>query len=115
MALKPPEPSAAPAPPLAAPADGAGLQAVIDRLADAIARRQARIIDPNAVYTKAELTRLLTLRPNSIGREVREHGLKACKRCGRLFFLGSDVLAWLSAGVVRPRHQALTLSANGQE
>jgi hypothetical protein len=61
------------------------------------------VVHENAVFTKDTLRRSLGLRESSLGREVRERRLKVHKRCGRYFFLGSDVLAWLRGGEVRPR------------
>jgi hypothetical protein len=53
------------------------------------------IIDPNAVFTLASLRQVLGLREGSLPREVRQKRLRARKRCGKYFFLGRDVLAWL--------------------
>src|SRR5437868_459451 len=56
------------------------------------------ILDPLAVFTAPQLRQALGLRPSSLRRQIREYGLVVCKRAGRYFFLGSDVLDWLSAG-----------------
>jgi hypothetical protein len=59
------------------------------------------VIHPNAVFTSAQLQSALVLKRGTIRREVALGRLRACKRAGRYYFLGVDVLRWLRGGVVR--------------
>jgi hypothetical protein len=55
-------------------------------------------IDTNTVYTLEQAQRTLGLKRNSLRREVREGRLSVSKRCGRYYFLGEQLLAWLKDG-----------------
>jgi hypothetical protein len=41
---------------------------------------------------------MFLLRQSSVRREIREGRLRVCKRCGRYYFLGEQLLAWLRGG-----------------
>jgi hypothetical protein len=59
----------------------------------------------------AALTESLSLNASTLRREVRLRRLRAGKRAGKLYFLGSWVLEWLESGeLVRARAHA----GNGQ-
>ena len=60
------------------------------------------VIHETSIYTAAQVQQLLGLRKSTLGREIREHGLRVIKRCGKYFFLGSDLLDWLERGRLRP-------------
>jgi hypothetical protein len=55
------------------------------------------VIDPYAVFTLGTLQATLGLRDGSLPREIRQKRLRARKRCGRYFILGSDVIQWLTS------------------
>lgn len=59
------------------------------------------VIESNAVYTVDQVRALLRLKQSSLRREIREGRLRVCKRCGRYYFLGSQLLAWLRGGEVQ--------------
>jgi hypothetical protein len=61
------------------------------------------VISKTAVYSMESLRAALGLCKHSVGREIREGRLKACKRCGRYWIIGTDVLAWLQGGAVQAR------------
>lgn len=61
------------------------------------------LIHPSAVYLASEVRRLLRLRESSLRREIREGRLRVVKRCGRYYFLGEQLLEWLSDGELRRR------------
>jgi hypothetical protein len=52
------------------------------------------------VYTVPQVRALLGLRQSSLRREIREGRLSVNKRCGKYFFLGSQLLNWLRGGEV---------------
>src|SRR4051794_17833509 len=56
------------------------------------------VIHPRAVYTGASLRAVLCLKESSLAREVRLGRLMVHRRCGRNFYPGHEVLAWLRAG-----------------
>jgi hypothetical protein len=58
------------------------------------------VIDPNGVFQTDTVRSMLGLKQSSLRREVRERRLRVCRRCGKHFFLGSHLLAWLAAGEV---------------
>jgi hypothetical protein len=61
------------------------------------------VIDPNAVIMPDDLRRMLRLKTSTLRREIREGRLRVCKRAGRYFFLGEQVLAWLRSGELPAR------------
>jgi hypothetical protein len=69
------------------------------------------IIDPHHIFTLDSLTRTLSLRPGTLPRELRMGRLKYSKRAGRVWILGSWVLAWLQAGEIRRKRAGV--EANG--
>lgn len=69
----------------------------------ATATAPAPIVDPNAVYTAAQLRQLLGLKASSIRTAWRKQGLVVARRCGRIFVRGQWVLDWLEGGRVAPR------------
>jgi len=73
--------------------------------------RAPRIVHPHAVYLREEFEAEFRVKPSTVRREVREGRLRVCRRAGKYFFLGADILAWLRAGVVKPR--ACAPKANG--
>jgi hypothetical protein len=56
------------------------------------------VIDPNAVLLAEDVRRLLRLRTSTLRREIRSGRLRVCKRAGRYFFLGQQLLDWLRGG-----------------
>jgi hypothetical protein len=56
------------------------------------------IIAETGVYSAARVREMFGLRQTSLRREIREGRLAVVKRCGRYFFLGEQLLAWLRAG-----------------
>jgi len=60
------------------------------------------IIHPTGVYQVATVRAMLGLRQSSLRRELREKRLRVCKRCGRYYFLGEQLLTWLRGGEVCP-------------
>jgi hypothetical protein len=62
------------------------------------APRPLLVIDPNAVILADDLRSMLRLKASTLRREIREGRLRVCKRAGRYFFLGQQVLAWLKGG-----------------
>jgi hypothetical protein len=58
------------------------------------------VISPDAVFTTDAVRTLLGLKQSSLRREIRQGRLQVSKRCGRYFFLGSQLLQWLRAGEV---------------
>jgi hypothetical protein len=63
------------------------------------------IIDANAVFTLETARTALDLKRNCLPREIRKGRLRATKRAGRYFILGSWVLEWLEQGEVRRQRQ----------
>jgi hypothetical protein len=61
------------------------------------------IIHETGVYTVGAVRTMLGLRQSSLRREIREGRLSVNKRCGKYFFLGSQLLDWLRGGEMR-RH-----------
>jgi hypothetical protein len=66
------------------------------------------VIEPLAVYGIDALRAVLRLKESSLRREVREKRLTVRRRCGRHYFLGEDVLAWLRSA---PEYAPPTLKA----
>jgi hypothetical protein len=56
------------------------------------------VIAENGVYSADQVRILLRLRQSSLRREIREGRLRVCKRCGRYYFLGAQLLDWLRGG-----------------
>jgi hypothetical protein len=69
----------------------------------ALADAMGVVLAPTGVYSLVEVRRMLRLRESSLRREIREGRLSVCKRCGRYYFLGSQLLDWLRAGVIDRR------------
>jgi hypothetical protein len=63
-------------------------------------------IAPNAVFTVASAAQILTVKTNTLPREIRLGRLRAAKRAGRHFILGAWLLEWLAAGEVKRRKPA---------
>jgi hypothetical protein len=66
----------------------------------AAAKTQGVVIGPTAVYLLPEVITIFRLRKSTIRRELREGRLRVCKRAGRYYFLGSQLLDWLRGGEV---------------
>jgi hypothetical protein len=66
--------------------------------AELTAAAAVHVISPTAVYFVDDLTRLFRLRKSTVRRELREGRLSVCKRAGRYFVLGEQLLAWLRGG-----------------
>jgi hypothetical protein len=62
---------------------------------------KCRTIRVGDVYSVPELAELLSVKPNTLPREIRLRRLRAAKRAGRYFILGAWVLEWLRAGEIR--------------
>ena len=56
------------------------------------------VIDPNGVYLAEQIRAALRLRASSLKSEWRRGRLRVVRRCGRNFYLGRDLLAWLDSG-----------------
>jgi hypothetical protein len=56
------------------------------------------VLHETGVYTVQQVRAMLGLRQSSLRRELREGRLRVCKRCGKYFFLGEQLLAWLRGG-----------------
>jgi hypothetical protein len=69
-----------------------------DELATAAAPPAPAVIQATAVYTVAQVRVMLGLRQSSLRREIRQGRLRVNKRCGKYFFLGAQLLAWLRGG-----------------
>jgi hypothetical protein len=72
-------------------------------------------INPTGVYLVQHVRSMFSLRKSSLRREIREGRLKVCKRCGRYFFLGSQLLDWLRDGELSSparRHEMHGAAAN---
>jgi hypothetical protein len=65
------------------------------------------VIAPTGVYTVAEVRSLFRLRQSTLRREIRLGHLAVCRRAGRYFFLGSQLLAWLQAGEIHREPNAI--------
>lgn len=59
-------------------------------------------IAPTAILNAAGIESLLGLKTNTIRRERRLGRIRACKRGGRNFYTGADVLAWVQGGRETP-------------
>lgn len=59
-------------------------------------------IRPTDLFDRPALEKALGLRASSITREIREKRLRAFQRCGRQWFIGQDVLDWIT-GAPLPR------------
>jgi hypothetical protein len=77
-------------------------------------RRAERIhvVHVDGVYFPADMERLFHLKKSSLRREIRERRLNVCKRCGRYYILGSQILAWLRGGKLH-RKETHTTTTNG--
>jgi hypothetical protein len=60
------------------------------------------VIQPGGIYFLPLARSILLLRKSSLRREIREGRLKVCKRCGRYYFLGEQLLDWLRRGELKP-------------
>jgi hypothetical protein len=58
-------------------------------------------IAPTGVYSVDQVRTILRLKQSSLRREIREGRLRVCKRCGRYFFLGEQLLDWLRDGELK--------------
>jgi hypothetical protein len=90
------------------------------RRATAIAEPQATpapmapfVLDPNAILFPDQFRQLFRLRADTLRREVRLGRLKVHKRGGRYYLIGSDVMAWIRGGEVKPPGQKA--GANGAQ
>lgn len=61
------------------------------------------VITPTGIYSVDQARTILRLRQSSLRREIREGRLRVCKRCGRYYFLGEQILDWLRAGELPAR------------
>jgi hypothetical protein len=71
-----------------------------------------RAITSDSIFTLAELSELLGLRPNSLPREVRKGRLRVSKICGRYLTTGAWIKQWLESGEVRRRKPTEADAAN---
>jgi hypothetical protein len=58
------------------------------------------VLRPDTVFTKDEFIQAFRLRASSVRREIKLGRLTVRERCGRYFFLGRDILAWIKGGEV---------------
>jgi hypothetical protein len=56
------------------------------------------VLHPTGVYTAQQVRDMLGLRQSSLRREIRDGRLRVNKRCGKYFFLGELLIAWLRGG-----------------
>jgi hypothetical protein len=66
------------------------------------------VIDPRAVYTLESARSSLGLARGCLPREIRLRRLRASKRAGRYFLMGSWLIEWLEAGEIRRSQPAAT-------
>lgn len=59
------------------------------------APRVVPVINERGLYRPADVIAIFGLGASSIRAEVRAGRLKPRKRCGKYFFLGSDLIEWL--------------------
>jgi hypothetical protein len=71
------------------------------------------VIPKNAVYTVESATEALGLAPSCLPREIRLRRLRASRRGGRYFILGSWLLAWIASGSTTHRRKRHA-TANGR-
>jgi hypothetical protein len=57
-------------------------------------------IRPDGVYRPAQIQQALGLGGRALRAEWRAGRLRVCRRCGRNFLLGRDVLEWLTSGTL---------------
>lgn len=55
------------------------------------------VIRPNEVFDRVALRTALGLKDATISREVRMDRLKKHRRAGRDYFIGSEILEWLTS------------------
>jgi hypothetical protein len=75
-------------------------------------RPDPHVIHPSAVYTVATLQAALSLTKSTVAREVRLRRLRATKRAGRYYILGTWILEWLKDGEVRQKAKLETETAH---
>ena len=63
---------------------------------------EPHVIHPHAVYTAEQVRRLLGLKEDTLGREIKLGRIRVSRRAGRYYLLGAWVLTWIEAGEVRP-------------
>jgi hypothetical protein len=56
------------------------------------------VLHPHAVFLADQVRQMLHLKGSSLRREIREGRLRVCKRCGRHYFTGQQLLDWLRGG-----------------
>jgi hypothetical protein len=62
------------------------------------------VIEANGIYSAEFVRAALRLKKSSLRTEWRCGRLRVLRRCGRNFFLGRDLLAWLDGGELpRPK------------
>jgi hypothetical protein len=71
------------------------------------------VLHSRAVFLAADAAAALRLSASTFRREIRLGRLKICKRAGRYFVTGRQLLAWLEGGEVQPRRPAVC--DNGRE
>jgi hypothetical protein len=73
------------------------------------------ILHPQGVYGVADVRAMLRLKESSLRREIREGRLAVCKRCGRYYFLGEQLLDWLRGGEMVRRKEEATLTTRSAD
>jgi hypothetical protein len=73
------------------------------------------VIVPTAVYTVAQARAALGLRATTLPREIRAGRLRAARRGGRYYVLGSWLLQWVEAGEVKVRRRLSQCNARSGE
>jgi hypothetical protein len=72
------------------------------------------IIHPRAVFTVESATATLNLADTCILREIRRGRLRASRRAGRYWILGSWLLRWLAGGTSTKLRRRAAAGANGK-
>lgn len=62
---------------------------------------EPHVIHPTGVYLPDWVRAAFRLKASSLRREIRAGRLAVCKRCGRHYFTGQQLLDWLQGGELR--------------
>jgi hypothetical protein len=63
------------------------------------------VISPTGIYDLVTAREALGLQQNTLPREIRKRRLRASKRAGRYFVLGSWLIEWLEGGELSRRRE----------
>jgi hypothetical protein len=71
-------------------------------------RVQPRVIDPNAVFTRASFMAFFGISKNTLRNEIKEGRLRVSERGGKYLILAKWALQWIEAGELPPRNAEAT-------